>query len=1389
MESSTRVEPPEIPVLGGRRGGRLKRRLAAVSQRDRGLVMPLALSWALAIFLLTELVRAGGFWQVAANTRILNVFIRMGVVRLTDTNIGLIGTAPDVRFYVQSRDYVDWIVVIAAIAALMVVWWVKAVQFHQLARLCGIEGRIGQHARAYFYGHGINRLFPFRMGNVASASALEGQGASLDRAAQVVYLGTLFIFFEAIGFAVYGAIALGYTQWLAELALPVGILALSYLIARAVRGSADGPATLRQHARTAYEAIRALDVDRVALVRLLILSVVAFAGLGLAFYLLTQAFSTTYVILNARFPVIAMAIVGGYLARLVPITPGGLGQWEWGCALALHTGGMSISDSVSATLLLTGVRYLTGGAIWGLIILTKGFDTNLGRVFELCRGGAVALRPSPGAAPKPTTETRPRLRLPTVSLPRPLPMGLLWPRLLGLVAIGMALFGLDRIARLLMQFWLLKSLGFSSVFWTNFRMGAILFVATAALYTAAIAAPAFAHRLNALQRRRALQIGALFGLAAGYLETRNYMQYLLLFHGKHWGKSDPVFHHDVSLYVFKLPAINHTLTVLWEMALLAVVSSMLCAWVAGRGTEPPPVAGRPARIAARLATPWTLSMVALLGVLMAIADYLRRYHLLLKNNENHSIYNGAQFVDVNGIWSTVHSITIEAVILLVGTAVVIRRLRRLRRNVYAPGTAPDLRRLRMRWVLVALIPGLLLDFGFKAMVGLRVQTQVTPNEPVVQLPFIKRHIDWTNDGFDLNKISTSVWSPKNGKDPKPKLSQLLKHPAIANAPIWPGFVSWQERLLDPQHADRPFLQGTPAEGHVDSMVYGPTYSTYHQQQKLRPYYDFLDMDMTRYWVRDGKGPAKERIFASSARELPQFTRDEWSRTWAQRNAIYTHGYGLVANAAQRKTANGEPVYASSGIPTSAKYPQLAVKHPEIYYGEGEQRMAFTDLRNLSEIGHPTAEGLVRGKYPTNVPSGVSLDSPLKRLVFGYRSGQFFNVLASKMIGSKSRVLYARQPIDRTLQVAPFLYDDTRPFAVANGNSITWMVNGMTTSNRFPYSQVGEIGDKSDRRTPFVRPTKRINYIRDSVKTTVDAYTGKTHFYKWADEPVVNTWASIYPHLFEPKSAMPAALKRQVQYPTQLAHLQMDDIWIFTHIKDPLTYFAQEDLYDDADQVFGPMITEGKKATFSIEPYYWMAKPGEKGLPGAPSSQQFAMSMIFTPENANNVHAIGTVYMDGSGYGRMSYAVIPKGSYFMSPQQADAAIDQDPFVAQQLGFWNRRGVRLIRGQMMPLIAHGELIYVEPLFIKSEQNPLPRLKRVLVVFRGHAVMAQDLPTALYYELHPNPQFPIRPGPELGGEPPFRIVPCHSSRATGCVNGKKVDQFNSSFSHDNRATNAHP
>ncbi len=386
-EGYSEAGSPPGPAAGGPGAGVIGRSTQAVMQRGRGLFLPFAFAWLIAIAMLVQLIRQGGFWQVAANTRVLDFLANAGLVRVTDTDIGsFFGGLQDAKFYVQSRDVVDWLVVVLAIFVMMGVWWLKASQFHNLARFCRVrgnhsEGTFGQHARAYFYGHGIGRLFPYNMGSVASAAALEGQGMPLAGASQVVYVGSLLLVFETGVFALYGLLALGYTKWLAEIAWPLAVLGLALLVTKAGR---DGTGiSLRQHARYSKQAIRALASDRVLLVKLAAMSVIAFLGVEFSVYLVTQAFTTTFVILNVSFNVIVMAVVGGYTARLIQVTPGGLGQWEWGFALPLYVNGMGMPEAVSIALLMTALRYFTGGVMFAAMMVTKGVETDLPRVFAI----------------------------------------------------------------------------------------------------------------------------------------------------------------------------------------------------------------------------------------------------------------------------------------------------------------------------------------------------------------------------------------------------------------------------------------------------------------------------------------------------------------------------------------------------------------------------------------------------------------------------------------------------------------------------------------------------------------------------------------------------------------------------------------------------------------------------------------------------------------------------------------------------------------------------------------------------------------------------------------------------------------------------------------------
>ena len=244
--------------------------------------------------------------------------------------------------------------------------------------------------------------------------------------------------------------------------------------------------------------------------------------------------------------------------------------------------------------------------------------------------------------------------------------------------------------------------------------------------------------------------------------------------------------------------------------------------------------------------------------------------------------------------------------------------------------------------------------------------------------------------------------------------------------------------------------------------------------------------------------------------------------------------------------------------------------------------------------------------------------------------------------------------------------------------------------------------------------------------------GQVTLYQFADEPVINTWKAIYPGLFKPRNEMPTDVRDQVQYPPSLMSIQFNKIYPYYHQRDALTFYAGEDLLDDADEVIGRILAgSGAQITFSQALYYWIAEAGDD-LPDAKSKVQFALTKNYTPQDPLNLRAVATVYQTGEDYGRLSVLKIPKGEFYLGPEQADAAIDQDPFVAQEIGLWNRLGVQVIRGRTSLLLVKGEAIYVEPVFIRSRQNPVPQLQRVIVVFRGKVHMGRTIQEALKFAI---------------------------------------------------------
>jgi uncharacterized membrane protein YbhN (UPF0104 family) len=360
--------------------------LLAEPTSQSNLFGSLALSYLVTVGLLLSLVWAGGLWNLLANTRLLDLFYRSGIVALTDADQGLVQGAPSADFFLASQDPVDWILLLVAMAILIAMWGLRSVLFSGFARFVGVGGSSGDHSAAYLYGNGIHFLLPYRLGSVATASALQGSGASLAQGAQATFLDQLFVVFDIVVFALLGMFALGGTTGLTQLLWDEALLGMMWLIVRGTglrrrRGQAGGGRWFR----SARQATATLIQEPATFIRLLSLSLGAFVLEILAAYAISQAFTGAVVILNVDFRILMMGVIAGHIASLIPVTPGGIGQFEWGFAAALYLGGVGIPEAVTVAILYNFFRCFTAIPLMAVVRRGVGVPTNLRRVLGLFR--------------------------------------------------------------------------------------------------------------------------------------------------------------------------------------------------------------------------------------------------------------------------------------------------------------------------------------------------------------------------------------------------------------------------------------------------------------------------------------------------------------------------------------------------------------------------------------------------------------------------------------------------------------------------------------------------------------------------------------------------------------------------------------------------------------------------------------------------------------------------------------------------------------------------------------------------------------------------------------------------------------------------------------------
>jgi uncharacterized membrane protein (UPF0182 family) len=543
---------------------------------------------------------------------------------------------------------------------------------------------------------------------------------------------------------------------------------------------------------------------------------------------------------------------------------------------------------------------------------------------------------------------------------------------------------------------------------------------------------------------------------------------------------------------------------------------------------------------------------------------------------------------------------------------------------------------------------------------------VVPNEIVAERPFIERNIEFTRRAYGLDKVESQDF---------PAEEQLTAADIKRNDPTIKNVRLWEHR---------------------------PLLATYSQLQEIRTYYKFVDVDNDRY-LMDG---ALRQVMLS-ARELSHAHLP--SRIWINEHLTYTHGYGVVFGPVNQVTPEGLPEFFIKDIPPVSNVP-IKIARPEIYYGEVANDYVFVKS-TAQELDYPAGDQNVYTNYEGK--GGIPVNSFWRKLLFSARY-KTLRIALSNDITRESRILYYRQIRERVRKIAPFItFDRDSYLVIAQGGRLFWIIDGYTTSDRYPYSE----------------PTGRLgNYIRNSVKVVVDAYHGTVSLYlSDPEDPIIRAYAKIFPNLFKPLDEMPEDLKAHIRYPQDLFTIQAR-MYTTYHMQDSQVFYNKEDLLSipskpvkTQEPQLGRMMPP-QELEQEIQPYYTIMRlPGEK-------KEEFVLLLPFTPNKKDNMRAWLAARSDGSHYGKLIALDFPKAKLVYGPKQIDARIEQDAFISQQLSLWSQRGSQVIRGSLLAIPIEQSLLYVQPLYLAAEKGSLPELKRVIVAFGNQIAMEETLDQSL-------------------------------------------------------------
>ncbi len=793
-----------------------------------------------------------------------------------------------------------------------------------------------------------------------------------------------------------------------------------------------------------------------------------------------------------------------------------------------------------------------------------------------------------------------------------------------------------------------------------------------------------------------LGVTALVGLIAGASAGGQWRTWLMWVNGVPFDQKDPQFGLDVAFYAFDLPWYRFLLGFGFAAAVLSLIAAALTHYLYG---------GLRVTGGARATSAATGHLSVLLGLfvaLKAVAYWLDRYGLAVKSSDFKATGNwtGLRYVDANAY------LPAKTILFFIAAICAVLFFATLWRRTW---------QLPVIGFGLMVLSAILIGGLYPAIVQ---KFQVEPNEQTKEQEYIAKNIEATRKAYGIDGVELQEYGGK-GKVPDTEAGKSgQREQAAAQASY---------RLIDPN-------------------VVGPTFD---QLERKREYYQFPDtLDVDRY--TDPAGNEQDTVIGLRELDLDGIPK----RNWINDHFTYTHGFGAVSAKGTATDPNadpaGSPDFTENGLPTSGELPDNYQQR--VYYGEKTTQYSIVGGPQ-KELDYPV--GQESGEEKTTSyegESGVSLSNPFSRAAYAVAFSEP-QILYSGAIGDGSKILYNRTPKERVESVAPWLTIDGDAYPAVIDGKIQWIVDAYTTTNGYPYASRTTLGDTTadsltaanDQRA-VVAQQNQVNYIRNSVKATVDAYDGTVKLYQWDEkDPVLKTWMKAYPGTVEKKSAISEELKAHMRYPQDLFKVQRELLTRY-HVEDPRQFYRGSDVWEVPDD---PTNKEEKNA---VPPYYQSLKMPQEGKTADQLEKEFSLTTTFTPKGRPNLQAFMAVDADATSKGYGTIRVLNVKSDVAGPGQFQSELNGRNEVATFVRDLRGTDSDIVYGNLLTIPMDDGFVYVEPVYVKGGSANYPLLKKVGVAYTGarDPVFKDTLPEAFDAVFGAEAESPAEPPAEEPEDP---------------------------------------